>query len=649
MATRATDSVKREDYPFERFASRRVYYAFDFLPGTDDILYSSNTSGQFNLWRQSQRVGVSKVKEKTRSAPGEEGPARQLTGFDEWTVRYIAPEPTKGRFTLLFADKDGNENYQIFLVDNENGWQRPLVYKEDVRHTFGLGCLSPDGRIAAYSTNERSPRFLDIVLTDTVKGTTRTVLSSEATFTFGEWSPDGRNCTVVESLDKTDDSNLRLLDTKTGKNKLLTPHKDRAVYHPCSWDREGKGFYVLTNEGREFNGLAYFDVEKGGLKWIETPNHDIEDAALSPDGRTLAWVSNVDGYSVLHLRDLRSGKKNTIKTGGMLTPGWFENLKLIKFSEDGKRIISLLTSPTMPHAVFVLLLREKRMQQQTFGFIGNVPQSVMSKPELIYYDSFDRKVPAFLYKPRAAQGGTRVPVVLSIHGGPESQERPIYMYSGLYQYLLSKGVGILAPNIRGSTGYGKSYQNLIHRDWGGGELKDIEHAAKYLHSLDWVDPTKIAVAGGSFGGFATLEAATRLPDYWAVAVDIFGPSNLVTTANAVPEFWKPMMKDWVGDPATETDFLLSRSPITYISNLKCPILVVQGANDPRVVKNESDQAVQKLRSMGREVEYVVFDDEGHGFTKRKNEFAAWKKTSEFLLKHLLSQREKQEQTVAIAN
>ncbi|MFU8773119.1 MAG: alpha/beta hydrolase family protein, partial [Anaerolineales bacterium] len=242
-----------------------------------------------------------------------------------------------------------------------------------------------------------------------------------------------------------------------------------------------------------------------------------------------------------------------------------------------------------------------------------------------------------LYKPKTANRSSKTPVIVSIHGGPEAQELPAYMYSGLYQYLLSRGIGILAPNIRGSTGYGKSYQKLIHRDWGGAELKDIEHAAKYLLSLDWVDPERIGVFGGSFGGFATLSAVSRLPDYWAAAVDIVGPSNLVTFARAVPPFWKRFMEKWVGDPEKDHDFLMERSPVTYVDQIKAPLFIIQGANDPRVVKSESDQIVEKLRARGVEVRYDIYEDEGHGFTKRHNQLKAWHDTAEFFEKHLLGE------------
>jgi dipeptidyl aminopeptidase/acylaminoacyl peptidase len=252
---------------------------------------------------------------------------------------------------------------------------------------------------------------------------------------------------------------------------------------------------------------------------------------------------------------------------------------------------------------------------------------------LISYPSFDgREIPAWLYRPRNSDG--RSPVVVAIHGGPEAQERPVY--SPVYQYLVSRGIAVLATNIRGSTGYGKSYQRLIQRDWGGGDMQDWEHAAKWLRAQDWVDSDRLGVWGGSYGGFAVLTCVTRLPEYWAAAVDIFGPSNLITFAKAVPPTWRRMMKKFVGDPDEDADLLRERSPLTYIDNVQTPLLVIQGANDPRVVKSESDQLVEKLRSLGRTVEYIVFEDEGHGFTKRKNELATMRASVDWLERYLLA-------------
>ena len=228
-------------------------------------------------------------------------------------------------------------------------------------------------------------------------------------------------------------------------------------------------------------------------------------------------------------------------------------------------------------------------------------------------------------------------MVVSIHGGPEAQERPAYAYNGLYQYLLSRGIGVLAPNIRGSSGYGISYQKLIHRDWGGGELEDIRHAAEYLRTLEWVDASRVAIFGGSFGGFATLSALTRLPEYWATGVDLVGPSNLVTFVESVPPFWRPTMRDWVGDAEDDRDLLLERSPITYIDQVRAPLLVMQGANDPRVVQAESDQMVEALRQRNLGVTYYVDEKSGHGPSSRADSVKWMKMIGEYLEDKLIVQ------------
>jgi dipeptidyl aminopeptidase/acylaminoacyl peptidase len=305
----------------------------------------------------------------------------------------------------------------------------------------------------------------------------------------------------------------------------------------------------------------------------------------------------------------------------------------LTLSADGGKLAMLLSRPDHPEEVFVLDLAERTARQITFGFLGGIPEEDLAVPELVRYPTHDgREIPAFLFRPR--EDGP-FPVILSIHGGPESQERPTYAYRGLYQYLLGRGIGVLAPNIRGSTGYGKTYQRLIHRDFGGDDLKDLEAAARYLRGLGWVDSERIGVFGGSYGGFATLSCVARLPDYWAAAVDIVGPSNLVTFAKAVPPTWRRFMAAWVGDPETEADFLMERSPITYVDQIQAPLFVIQGANDPRVVKGESDQIVERLRARGVPVRYDVYEDEGHGFTKRANELKALRDTAAFFEEHLL--------------
>ena len=343
-------------------------------------------------------------------------------------------------------------------------------------------------------------------------------------------------------------------------------------------------------------------------------------------GRVALWSVNVDGASQLRARNLVDGTDLDVPA---IPPG---AVSAFSAAEDGSKVAVLAATAARPQNVGVVDFTGARFDWVTDSLPTAAEPSSFVEPELVRYPTHDgRDIPAYLYRP-AGQGPFGV--VLSIHGGPEWQERPAYNYNGLYQYLLSRGVGILAPNVRGSTGYGTAYQKLIHHDWGGDELKDFEYAHRYLAGLDWVDPERIGVYGGSFGGFATLSCVSRLPDLWAAAVSIVGPSNLVTFASSVPPTWRRLMAEWVGDVDTERDFLLERSPITYADDIVAPLFVIQGANDQRVVQAESDQIVERLRSRGVDVRYDVYPDEGHGFAKRTNEAKAISDTAEFLIGYL---------------
>jgi dipeptidyl aminopeptidase/acylaminoacyl peptidase len=441
------------------------------------------------------------------------------------------------------------------------------------------------------------------------------------------FSPDGRYLSAYLARGNTDIETF-VIDLRSGEAEQIDLGEGKQMRAPGPWLPDGSGFWVLSNVGREFLGAGIYDLDSKSFRWDITPDWDIEQLAISDAGCMLVWVVNEDGRSVIHARDIASGAEKTLPEVPLGVVG------ALAVAPNGSSIAVLLNRPHHSAEIFIIDLVNNETRQITDGMLGGIDESTLVEPELVRFASFDGKlVPGWLYKPK---GDGPFPVLLSIHGGPEAQERPSYSYMGLYQYLVSRGIGVFAPNVRGSTGYGISYQKLIHRDWGGDELKDFEAAAKYLQSLPWVDPSKLAVYGGSFGGFATLSCVSRLPDYWAAAVDLVGPSNLVTFAKAVPPTWRAQMAEWVGDPETEVEFLMSRSPIAYVDNIKAPLFVIQGANDPRVVKAESDQIVERLRARGVDVRYDVYDDEGHGFTKRSNSIKAMGDIATFLEEKLLS-------------
>jgi len=576
-------------------------------------LLSVNTiSGQFNLW--SHEPG----------AP-DRWP-RQLTAFTEHRIWAVAPHPSNGDIYFT-ADRHGDEYYQLYRIPADTRWPEQLTDLSKVQvHLTGARSFSPDGKFLAISANDREPTDADVILRDLRTGEHRRLTESPGFHFAALWRPSGRELLYLRANSNTDHSAF-LVNVRSGNAREINPREAEEQFQPIAFTPDGKGLYVATNRDRDYLGLALFDPESNELEWIATPRWDLSTASLSKDGKTLAYAVNEAGADRVRLVDTRTGRR---RYSPRLPPGAIDALD---FSPDGRWLGYILNTATTGNNLHSLRLADRRSFQLTEALYGNVDPLHLAAPERVTYPTFDgRSIPAFLYRPSGASKASLAAAVLSIHGGPEDQERPIY--HPLYQYLLSRGIAVLAPNIRGSTGYGTPYQRLIHRDWGGGELKDIEHAAKFLRSLGWVDGRRLGVFGGSFGGFATLSAVTRLPEYWAAAVDIVGPSNLVTFAKAVPPTWRRFMKQWVGDPDEDHDFLLERSPITYVDNVRAPLLVIQGANDPRVVKAESDQMVERLRAKGRTVEYLVFDDEGHGFTKEANLRRVLHAAADWFLKHL---------------
>jgi dipeptidyl aminopeptidase/acylaminoacyl peptidase len=591
--------------PFEQFfAYRRFMPVAQFTPDGERVLFVSNISGQFNLWS----VGV------------EGGWPEQLTTFSDRSVREVAVAPDG---TILFAaDRDGDEFTQLFRIPAGGGWPEQLTDLPQVQHHLFPGAWAPDGRSFAFHANSRRPQDGEVFRWDG-SGEPR-YLFGEGKYAFaGDFSPDGATLQALDFRSNVDVS-LYAVDTASGEAVELTPHEGEVKFYPGPWARDGSGFYLLTDEGREFQGIAFQHLEPGRREWVETPERDVDELAGSADGRVLAWTENLDGWARVRVRDLERGEdlpepRLPQGTGSAFGSG-------LALSRDGSRLALVWEQPGRPPEVYVVETATGEARPVTESRLGGLRGLGLREPELVSYPSFDgREIPAWLYRP---ERDGPAPFVLSIHGGPEAQERPIYR--PVYQYLASRGIGVLATNIRGSTGYGKTYQKLIHHDWGGGDLEDWRHAAEWLRAQDFVDGERLGVYGGSYGGFATLTCVTRLPEYWAAAVDVVGPANLLTFVRAVPPTWRRFMARWIGDPDTEEDFLRERSPITYVDQVRAPLLVLQGAKDPRVVQAESDQMVERLRELGREVEYVVFEDEGHGFTRYTNEVRAARLTCEWL-------------------
>lgn len=586
--------------------TRRFWDAVAMAPDGSAVAYVADDGGQLNLVLQ----------------PLDGSAPRPLTDGTEWSVRQVAWSPDSA--TLFYAaDRDGDEYYQLFQVTADGTAPAQLTDAPKAQHYLADEPVSPDGRWLAYAGNDREPADQDVLLRDLRTGEVRRLLEPGGVLFAGAWSADSSSLTVFEF--RTNIDVAPMVAALDGSITRLMEERP-ALYHGVGWGERGESAYLRTDVDRDYLGLARVDLATGELSMVVEPEWDVEHARVVDSGRRAVWSVNVDGVSQLHARDLTSGADFALPE----TPGG--TVTAFSVSDDGRRIAVLAATGTRPQNVGVVDLDRGSFDWVTAARPTTADPASFVEPVVVHYPTHDgREVPAYLYRP---VGDGPFGVVLSIHGGPELQERPAYNANGLYQYLLSRGVGVLAPNVRGSTGYGLPYQKLIYHDWGGDELKDFEKAHEFLTTLDWVDPGRIGVFGASFGGFATLSCVSRLPGLWAAAVSVVGPSNLVTFVGSVPPTWRPMMATWIGDGDTEQDFLRERSPITYADDIVTPLFVIQGANDQRVVQAESDQIVERLRSRGVEVRYDVYADEGHGFAKRANEAQALSDTAEFLIEHL---------------
>jgi len=605
------DPVKRGPRPLDRYLAVRRYLACTAAPHADEVAYVTDVSGQWNVWRAAMDAMAHPV---------------QRTFFEEQVARTIAWCPSRDAMVVA-ADRHGDENFTLYLCEGRDGWPTPIANGDanGTKHLITAHAWSPDGRALAYAANDRSAADFDVCVRDMASGEVRRLLADGRYYTVARWTPDGRHLLLLDPK-SNDDIRVRLLDVASGDVRDLTPWDGKCVTDVQGVAADGRRALVVTNRDREYLGLAWLSLGDGALEWIETPDHDVDAAALSHDGTRLAFQLNIDGASRLAVRELASGRELDVPDVPL---GVIEDLQ---FSRDGRSLVLRVNAAVRPDGPYSLDLAAGTLRRLRVDMAAGVPGDLVA-PESVHFESSDgRGLQAWVFRPPGAGPDARVPAVLSIHGGPEAQERPIY--HPLYQFLLHRGIAVLAPNIRGSTGYGASFQRLIHRDWGGGDLRDLAACAQWLRAQDWVDGERLAVHGGSYGGFAALSCATRLPEYWAGAVSVVGPSNLVTFVKSVPPSWQRFMKEWVGDPRADHDLLMRRSPITYVDRVRAPMLVLQGANDPRVVKAESDQMVARLEARGVPVEYHVFEDEGHGFTKKRNQVRAWGLIADFLVRQL---------------
>ncbi|GAC1350573.1 MAG: S9 family peptidase [Ktedonobacteraceae bacterium] len=608
---------------FERYLNVRSAYGASFAADGTRLSFLTDITGVAEVWSVPVDVDARRPTWPT-----------QLTFRGERTME-ASFSPAEDSL-LLTGDIGGNELSQLYMLKGDGSALQEITSQPEVIHTSAV--WSPDGTRIAFSSNQRDRRYFDVYEYSLEHGTTRQLLRQDGTNYVRGYAPDGQQL-LVSRFDSNIRNQLFLLNTTTGETRNLTPVivEGSALHAFAAWsvDNQGKqGLYLLSNRDRQFLSLAWLDLTTNELSYLRDDTWDAELLRLTDDGTRMALVMNEDGYSRLELFDVTKGweARQALPTPGVSLPRGV--LREISWSKDGKRLAYTIDSADDASDVWVWDVEKRVHWRATRSTTGGIPRTSFVEPELVRYPTFDgREIPAFLYLPRASQQ-RGLPVVVYVHGGPEGQSRPIF--NPVMQYLVASGYAVCVPNVRGSTGYGYDYQSLDDVRLRMDSVKDLHHAAIYLSESGIAEPRRIAIMGGSYGGFMVLAALTTYPELWAAGVDIVGIANFVTFLENTGPWRRKLREAEYGSLEHDRAFLEQISPIRSVDRIAAPLFVVHGGNDPRVPVGEAEQIVAALKSRAVPVEYLRFDDEGHGLVKRANRLVAYPAIARFLAKYVRS-------------
>jgi dipeptidyl aminopeptidase/acylaminoacyl peptidase len=557
------------------------------------------------------------------------GARRQLTFFSE-PPSGASYQPTKGDYFVFSRDVGGNEFNQNYRYDGASG---DITLLTDGKSRNSRGIWSSAGDRMAYTSTRRTGKDNDIYIIDPRNPASDRLLATVEGGGWSplDWSPDDRQLLVGEFV-SVNESYLWLFDLATGNKTLLTPKggKEPVSYGGAAFSKDGKGLYLVSDRESEFQRLAYYDFASKRYTYLSSSiRWDVEDFDLSEDGKLLAFVTNEDGISVLHLLDTRTRREKQLPklpTGLIFRLNWHPNSKELGFS---------LVSARSTADVYSLDIASNRVERWTESE-GGIDPTTFSEPELVRWKSFDGKtISGFLYRPPATFSSKR-PVIIDIHGGPESQSRPVFQ--GRDNFLLNElGVALLLPNVRGSSGYGKTFLKLDNGYLREDAVKDIGALLDWIGKQPGLDADRILVTGGSYGGYMSLAAATTYSDRIRAAINIVGISNFVTFLERTEGYRRDLRRVEYGDERDPKmrEFLTRISPLTNADKIQKPLFVVHGKNDPRVPLNEAEQIVATVRKSNVPVWYLMAKNEGHGFAKKENVDFEFYATVLFIQKFLL--------------
>jgi dipeptidyl aminopeptidase/acylaminoacyl peptidase len=587
-------------YGVDQFVHVRNHAPVGLSPDGRTVAFTSNVTGRRQLW----------------TVPTEGGWPVEVTFGDEPVAH--AAWARDGESLVFEADSAGNERYDLYSVSARGGVPNDLTTTPAVRENI-VG-FSDDQRFLAYVSDSGRTGHFELWLRDLNTGRSRRLTNDSVSIQGGVWSHDSRSLAVARTDDFANVDAV-LVDVGSGRARVLTPHTGSKNYTPVAFSPDDRQLLLLSDAKDGLPRMAIVTLGPDSLRWVDTGAWPIEAAGWSENG-TLAYSENADGRVVTYLSRPDGSRRRRIgpARGVTMFAGW---------SSDGRYVLLTHADATRANDVWVHDVRRDTTWQVTFAMTGGVDPADLPPATLVHYPTFDgRKISAYVHMPfNLRRDGSNAAIVMA-HGGPSGQWTD--GFSREAADFADHGYVVIRPNVRGSTGYGKAFEDLNNLDWGGGDLRDLVAAADYLVTSGYVAPSKIAVMGGSYGGYLTLAALAFTPERWAAGVDLYGISSIVTLARTTAPILMPYLKREMGDPATHEALMRERSPLLRAQRIRAPLLILQGDNDPRVPLAESQQVADAIRRHHGVVEMEVYRGEGHGFRKLEDQLDALRRAVEFL-------------------
>jgi len=603
-----------EGLSLERLYMTRQIGATAWSPDGRTVVFVSNITGRSNLWL----------------VPADGGWPTQLTVSDQ-RQSHPAWSPN-GKWIAYQSDYDGDEQWDIFLVSPKTGQIVNVTKTREISEENPV--WSPDGRYLAYMVKPKTSSVFEIDVFDTVLRDVKHVTSNTAADKLNTnpiWSKDGKFIAYTQEEAKGTNSNIFVLNVTTGNAALVTPHAGEKLYAANDFSSDGKMLLITSNAANAFQNVALLDIATKKLKWLTEEKWEIRGGNFSPDGKVVTFRANVDGHADLYLHDIATKKTTKLPLKkGVNSFGGAESA----FSRDGKKLLYYHNGANAPNDLWAYEIATGKSAQVTHSLMAGVPADHMVEPFLVHYPSRDRKwtISAWLYVSRNMQRNAQNAAIVYIHGGPKSQS--VDSFNRFIQHIVNQGYMVIAPNYRGSTGYGKAFEDANLFDMGGGDLQDVLAAADFMKQTGYPDPQKIIAMGGSYGGYMTMMAVTKAPDVWAAGVPIVPFVNWFTEIENEDPVLQQSDLATMGDPKQNPDFFRDRSPFFFVDQIRAPLLLLAGGHDPRCPKEETIQVVDAIKKHGGVADYKIYENEGHGFAKVENQIDAYRRVTDFLKAHV---------------